>query len=35
MYQQLKGLILRGQVSAEADKLITIYTYEWGKISAI
>jgi recombinational DNA repair protein (RecF pathway) len=35
MYYQLKGLVLRSKVSAEADKLITLYTCEWGKITAI
>ncbi|MFC1501442.1 DNA repair protein RecO [Elusimicrobiota bacterium] len=35
MYHQLKGLILKAQISSEADKLLTIYTYEWGKITAI
>ncbi len=35
MYYQLKGLVLRSRVSAEADKLVTLYTYEWGKITAV
>lgn len=35
MYYQLKSLILCSKVSGEADKLIKVYTYEWGKISAI
>ena len=35
MYHHLKGLILKTQVLSEADKLLTIYTYEWGKITAV
>jgi DNA repair protein RecO (recombination protein O) len=35
MYYQLNGLVLRSRVSAEADKLVTLYTHEWGKITAI
>ncbi|MHB9154351.1 MAG: DNA repair protein RecO [Endomicrobiales bacterium] len=35
MYYQLRGLVLRSQVSAEADKLLTLYTHEWGKITAL
>lgn len=35
MYYQLKGLVLRAQVSSEADKLLTVYTDEWGKISML
>jgi DNA repair protein RecO (recombination protein O) len=35
MYYQLNGLVLRSRVSAEADKLVTLYTQEWGKITAI
>ena len=35
MYYQLNGLVLRSKVSSEADKLITLYTYEWGKITAV
>jgi DNA repair protein RecO (recombination protein O) len=35
MYYQLNGLVLRSRVSAEADKLVTLYTYEWGKITAV
>jgi DNA repair protein RecO (recombination protein O) len=33
MYYQLKGLVLRVQTSAEADKLLTLYTCEWGKVT--
>jgi len=35
MYYQLRSLVLRSDVSSEADKLVRLYTYEWGKISAI
>jgi len=35
MYHHIKGLVLKSKISAEADQLITLYTYEWGKISAI
>lgn len=35
MYYQLKSLILKERVSAEADKLITFYTLEWGKVIAV
>lgn len=35
MYHNLHGLVLRSDVSSEADKRITLYTAEWGKISAV
>ena len=35
MYYYIKGLVLKSKISAEADRLITMYSYEWGKISAI
>jgi len=35
MYYQLRGLVLRSRVCAEADKLVTLYTSEWGKITAV
>lgn len=35
MYQQLKSLVLSAQISNEADKLVTLYTLEWGKITAL
>ncbi|MCX5781794.1 MAG: DNA repair protein RecO [Elusimicrobia bacterium] len=35
MYYHIKGLVLKSQISAEADKIITVYTHEWGKISAV
>lgn len=35
MYYQLKALVLRSQISGEADKLVRLYTNEWGKVSAV
>jgi DNA repair protein RecO (recombination protein O) len=35
MYQQLKSLVLGARISNEADKLVTLYTREWGKITAL
>jgi DNA repair protein RecO (recombination protein O) len=35
MYYQLNGLVLNVHVCGEADKSATIYTREWGKISAL
>jgi DNA repair protein RecO (recombination protein O) len=35
MYYTVKGLVLNANISAEADKVITVYTYEWGKIQAV
>ena len=35
MYHHIKGLVLKSRISAEADQLITMFCYEWGKISAI
>ncbi len=35
MYHHIKGLVLKSRISAEADQLITMYSYEWGKISCI
>jgi len=35
MYYQLNGLVLNVRVCGEADKSATIYTREWGKISAL
>lgn len=34
MYYHIKGLVLNAGVQAEADKIITLYSYEWGKIYA-
>jgi DNA repair protein RecO (recombination protein O) len=35
MYQNSTGLILKASVLNEADKLLTLYTYQWGKIYAV
>jgi len=35
MYYQLNSLVLKERIAAEADKLITLYTLEWGKIIAV
>ncbi|MCB4791629.1 MAG: DNA repair protein RecO [Elusimicrobia bacterium] len=35
MYQNSFGLILKASVLNEADKLLTIYTRQWGKIFAV
>jgi DNA repair protein RecO (recombination protein O) len=35
MYYQLNGLVLNVRVCGEADKSATIYTREWGKLSAL
>ncbi|MDR1926219.1 MAG: DNA repair protein RecO, partial [Endomicrobium sp.] len=35
MYYIIKGLILNSKVKGEYDKLITIYSYQWGKIQAV
>ena len=35
MYYTIKGLVLNTGIQAEADKLITVYSYEWGKIQAV
>lgn len=35
MYYSVRALVLRSQVSGEADKLVTLYTREWGKVTAI
>jgi DNA repair protein RecO (recombination protein O) len=35
MYYVIKGLILNAKIQGEYDKLITVYSYEWGKIQAI
>jgi DNA repair protein RecO (recombination protein O) len=32
MYYTIKGLILNSKIYGEHDKLITVYSYEWGKI---
>lgn len=35
MYYTIKGLVLNSSTRSEADKLITVYSYEWGKIQAV
>lgn len=35
MYHTLHGLVLRTETLAEADKRVTLYTRQWGKISAV
>jgi DNA repair protein RecO (recombination protein O) len=35
MYYTIKGLVLNAKTQGELDKLITIYSYEWGKIHAV
>lgn len=35
MYYQLKSLVLKERIAGEADKQITLYTLEWGKIIAV
>jgi DNA repair protein RecO (recombination protein O) len=35
MYYITKGLILNSKIKAERDKLVTIYSYAWGKIQAV
>ena len=35
MYYTIKGLVLNAKIKDEYDKLITVYSYEWGKIQAV
>jgi DNA repair protein RecO (recombination protein O) len=35
MYYAIKGLVLNAKIQGEYDKLITIYSYEWGKIQSV
>jgi DNA repair protein RecO (recombination protein O) len=35
MYYIINGLVLNSNVHGECDKLITVYSYEWGKIQAV
>ncbi|OEG69843.1 hypothetical protein ATZ36_00220 [Candidatus Endomicrobiellum trichonymphae] len=35
MYYSIKGLVLNAKIQGEHDKLITVYSYEWGKIQAV
>jgi DNA repair protein RecO (recombination protein O) len=34
-YYTIKGLVLNSRIQGEYDKLITVYSYEWGKIQAV
>jgi len=35
MYYVIRGLILNAKIQNEHDKVITVYSYEWGKIHAV
>ncbi|MDR2427785.1 MAG: DNA repair protein RecO [Endomicrobium sp.] len=35
MYYTINGLVLNSKIHGEYDKLITVYSYQWGKIQAI
>jgi len=35
MYYVIKGLVLNVKVQNEGDKVVTVYSYEWGKIQAV
>jgi DNA repair protein RecO (recombination protein O) len=35
MYYTIKALVLNSSMQAEADKLVTLYSREWGKICAV
>jgi len=35
LYYTIKGLVLNSNIHSESDKVITAYTYEWGKIHAV
>jgi DNA repair protein RecO (recombination protein O) len=35
MYYTIKGLVLNSKIQGEHDKLITVYSYQWGKIQAV
>ncbi|MDR3256959.1 MAG: DNA repair protein RecO [Endomicrobium sp.] len=35
MYYTIKGLVLNTRIQCEHDKLITVYSYEWGKVQAV
>ncbi|MDR1522614.1 MAG: DNA repair protein RecO [Endomicrobium sp.] len=35
MYYTIKGMVLNSKVHGEQDKLVTIYSYEWGKFQAV
>ncbi|MDR1122773.1 MAG: DNA repair protein RecO [Endomicrobium sp.] len=35
MYYTINGLVLNSKIYGEYDKLITVYSYQWGKIQAV
>ncbi|MDR1474586.1 MAG: DNA repair protein RecO [Endomicrobium sp.] len=35
MYYTINGLVLNSKIQGEYDKLVTIYSYQWGKIQAV
>jgi DNA repair protein RecO (recombination protein O) len=35
MYYTIKGIVLNSKIHREQDKLVTIYSYEWGKFQAV
>jgi DNA repair protein RecO (recombination protein O) len=35
MYYIIKGLVINSKIHGEYDKLITVYSYQWGKIQAV
>jgi DNA repair protein RecO (recombination protein O) len=35
MYYTINGLVLNSKIHGEYDKLITVYSYQWGKIQAV
>jgi DNA repair protein RecO (recombination protein O) len=35
VYYTIKGLVINVMVHGECDKLVTVYSYEWGKIQTV
>ncbi|MDR0978163.1 MAG: DNA repair protein RecO [Endomicrobium sp.] len=35
MYYIINGLVLKSKIQGEHDKVITVYSYQWGKIQAL
>ncbi|MDR2811984.1 MAG: DNA repair protein RecO [Endomicrobium sp.] len=35
MYYTINGLVLNSKIRGEYDKLVTLYSYQWGKIQAV
>jgi DNA repair protein RecO (recombination protein O) len=35
MYYTINGLVLNSKIYGEYDKIITVYSYQWGKIQAV